>query len=205
MVKVSNRATVNHIVQDFRGVSNKSPGPAHYLSNAALHCCPVTRPIISPLVVQSPTSDDYKAWIDGFPAGLGDQKVVVILEPDGLALLPTDCGQPDTYDRMSLIYYAAHARPRGPSAAIYLDAGHRAWHSVGDMAVPTAHFVVDTSRNGQDPWIPPANTGQPRLDAYLWVKIPGESDGQCYRWTSGPFDPVPGIQDPLAGPMGKDN
>jgi endoglucanase len=46
---------------------------------------------------------------------------------------------------------------------------------------------------------PTANTSQPLVDAYLWVKIPGESDGQCYRWTSGPLDPVRGIQDPAAG------
>src|SRR5205085_4301947 len=26
---------------------------------------------------------------------------------------------------------------------------------------------------------PTANTGSTLLDAYLWVKIPGESDGQC--------------------------
>jgi endoglucanase len=278
------------------------------------------------------TGANYKAWIDGFAAGLGDQKAVVILEPDGLALLPTDCGQPDTYDRVALINYAAHALLRDPNAAIYLDAGHSAWHSVGDMAVrlvaggvqdvqgffqnasnyqfttnavqygtwissciayattvapgdfsgcpnqywnggplpakiaqlrgewngvalspygewsdttevdflntsginlryanmlgatpPTTHFVIDTSRNGQGPWIPPAvhpagdpqdwcnppdrglgfrptaKTGQPLVDAYLWIKIPGESDGQCYRWTSGPLDPVRGIQDPPAG------
>jgi endoglucanase len=37
------------------------------------------------------------------------------------------------------------------------------------------------------------------LDAYLWIKIPGESDGQCYRWTTGPLDPVRGIADPAAG------
>jgi endoglucanase len=85
------------------------------------------------------------------------------------------------------------------------------------------HFVIDTSRNGQGPWNPPANhppgdpqdwcnppdrglglpptanTGKPLVDAYLWVKIPGESDGQCTRWTSGPLDPVRGIQDPPAG------
>jgi endoglucanase len=278
------------------------------------------------------TGDAYKAWIDGFAAGLGNQKAVVILEPDGLALLPTDCGQPDTSDRVALINYAAHALLRDPNAAIYLDAGHSAWHSVGDIAArlvaggvqnvqgffqnasnyqfttnsvqygtwvsqciayattvtpgdfggcpnqywnggplpakiaellgewtgvalspygewsddtdvaslntsginlryanmlgatqPTTHFVIDTSRNGQGPWTPPAdhpagdpqdwcnppdrglgnrptaNTDLPLVDAYLWVKIPGESDGQCYRWTSGPLDPVRGIQDPPAG------
>jgi len=261
----------------------------------------------------APTGDAYKAWIDGFAAGLGNHKVVVILEPDGLALLPTDCGQPDTYDRVALINYAAHKLAGSdPNASLYLDAGHSAWHAVGDIAarlvnggvkdvqgffsnlsnyrstnyevkfdtwistciafannvdeggwrlghydwcasqyyspfgpvdpndistwvytdqwydanlghaVPTVHFVIDTSRNGQGPWTPPAhpagdpqdwcnppnrglglrptaNTGQPLLDAYLWVKIPGESDGQCYRWTNGPLDPVRNMQDPAAG------
>ncbi len=77
----------------------------------------------------------YRAWIDGFAAGLRDDPAVVILEPDGLALLPTDCGQPDTYDRVSLISYAAHALLSDPNAHVYLDAGHSAWHAVGDMAV----------------------------------------------------------------------
>ena len=55
-----------------------------------------------------------------------------------------------------------------------------------------AHFVIDTSRNGNGPgsdWCnppgravgerPTAQTGQPRVDAFLWVKKPGESDGTC--------------------------
>ncbi len=270
------------------------------------------------------TGDDYKAWINGFVAGLGDRKAVIILEPDGLALLPTDCGQPDTYDRVSLINYAAHALLQDPNASIYLDAGHSSWHNVADMSsrlvaggvqdvqgfylnpsnyqytanvtqygnwisecityatvvspgnyscpdqywnggppnwvgvalsaygewsdtatqqdlntsgentryasmlgstAPTTHFVIDTSRNGVGPWPgitdhpasdpatqdwcnppdrglglrPTANTGKPLLDAYLWIKTPGESDGQCYRWTSGPLDPVRNVQDPAAG------
>lgn len=59
-------------------------------------------------------------------------------------------------------------------------------------------FVIDTSRNGQgvytnpnDPeaWCnppgrglgvrPTTTTNQPLVDAYLWVKTPGESDGEC--------------------------
>jgi endoglucanase len=259
------------------------------------------------------TGDAYKAWIDGFVAGLGHKKAVVLVEPDGLALQPSDCGMPDTYDRVSLINYAAHAMLRDPNASVYLDAGHSAWHATGDMAsrlvqggvqdvsgffldvsnfnlpthedkygtwisdciafandpeeggwrlghydfcasqyfspvctvdpndfstwgctdqwytqnmgtaVPTTHFVVDTSRDGQGAWTPPAdhpagdpqnwcnppdrglglrptaNTKQPLVDAYLWVKIPGESDGQCNRWTSGPTDPVRNMVDPPAG------
>lgn len=56
------------------------------------------------------------------------------------------------------------------------------------------HFVVDTSRNGNGPtpdsqWCnpdgralgapPTTGTGDPLVDAYLWVKRPGESDGEC--------------------------
>lgn len=83
------------------------------------------------------------------------------------------------------------------------------------------HFVVDTSRNGKGPWTPtvsypdaqdwcnPPNrglgvrptsqTGVPLLDAYLWVKVPGESDGSCTRGTAGPEDPEYGVVDPAAG------
>ena len=90
---------------------------------------------------------------------------------------------------------------------------------------PTAHYVIDTSRNGRGPWRPPAypdpqdwcnppdrgvglpptlDTGEPLVDAYLWVKIPGESDGECTRGL-GPagetVDPVWGrsIQLPVTG------
>jgi endoglucanase len=120
-------------------------------------------------------------------------------------------------------------------------------------AVPTTHFVVDTSRNGTGPnnmsafaaapynqpasvvsslaggnWCnppdaglglrPTANTGVPLIDAYLWAKIPGESDGSCdiaggaraWDYTAyNPwnvtgdaqrhFDPLWGITDPAAG------
>lgn len=62
-----------------------------------------------------------------------------------------------------------------------------------------AHFVIDTSRNGNGPsprddaggpkWCnppgravgrsPTTSTGERRVDAYLWVKRPGASDGSC--------------------------
>jgi endoglucanase len=183
-----------------------------------------------------------------------------------------------------------------PRTAVYIDAGHSAWHAVGTIAarllangideadgfflnvsnyrtnqdlvrygtmiakcisyiddqngapndcanqywppadadawyashVPTtadlAHFVIDTSRNGQGPWTPPANTysdpqdwcnpprrglgdrpttrdtGSPLIDAKLWVKVPGESDGSCSRGLpAGSIDPEWGLVDPPAG------
>ncbi|MFB9452623.1 glycoside hydrolase family 6 protein [Streptomyces antimycoticus] len=84
------------------------------------------------------------------------------------------------------------------------------------------HFVTDTSRNGQGPWAPRAGahldaqswcnpparglgrrpttrTGDALLDAALWVKTPGESDGRCLRGTDGPLDPVRGTVNPDAG------
>lgn len=57
-----------------------------------------------------------------------------------------------------------------------------------------SHFVIDTSRNGvgpvdSDSWCNPPGralgtppttaTGHPQVDAFLWVKRPGESDGSC--------------------------
>ena len=54
------------------------------------------------------------------------------------------------------------------------------------------HFIIDTSRNGNgsngqwcNPWgravgqLPTAQTGNAQVDAYRWVKTPGESDGPC--------------------------
>ncbi|WNF29664.1 glycoside hydrolase family 6 protein [Streptomyces sp. C11-1] len=64
-------------------------------------------------------------------------------------------------------------------------------------SVGGAHYVIDTSRNGHGPlpggraeaWCnppgrglgtpPTTDTGDDRLDAYLWIKRPGESDGTC--------------------------
>jgi endoglucanase len=57
------------------------------------------------------------------------------------------------------------------------------------------HYVIDTSRNGNGPYAgtdawcnppgralgtpPTTRTDNPLLDAYLWIKRPGESDGTC--------------------------
>jgi endoglucanase len=240
----------------------------------------------------------YAAWIDGFANGIGDRKTVVILEPDGIALSPDQCGgTPDQQaDRNTQINAAVTRLEAQPKTIVYLDAGHSAWHAVGDIAqrlitagvagaqgffldvsnyrsdaeltrygtevaqciwylqntpgasgddcanqywppadadtwyadhVPATatltHFVIDTSRNGQGPWTPPAgaytdaqdwcnpparglgvrptaSTGVPLVDAYLWVKVPGESDGSCTRGTAGPGDPeYGGSVDPAAG------
>jgi endoglucanase len=242
---------------------------------------------------------EYQAWIDDVARGIGNRDALIILEPDSLALLPSDCGQDDaegtlTAARYTELNYAVDVLSALPGTDIYLDAGHSGWHSVNDItprlleagSAETAgfylntsnyrtdaelahygtlisgclsyaeaggdtaecpnqwwpeedaltwladnvtedpadqpHFVTDTSRNGQGPWTAPAEaypdpqewcnppdrglglrptteTGNPLIDAHLWIKIPGESDGQCLRGTEGPEDPERGMELPAAG------
>jgi hypothetical protein len=72
-------------------------------------------------------------------------------------------------------------------------------HAVSDLigARGGTQFVIDTSRNGLGPWDPTVvdnwcnppdralglaattDTGDRLVDAFLWVKRPGESDGTC--------------------------
>ena len=283
------------------------------------------------------TVAEYNAWIDGFAQGIGNAEAVVILEPDGLGIipwykqfrgLPSEAGsyewcQPAEADsataadeRFEMMNYAVDALKSRPNVSVYLDGTHNGWLGSGDTAhrlvqagvlradgfflnvsnyqlserlekysawvskciwfasdpgswgnghydwcasqyypanpndfstwgltdqwyadnvesqtwVPypgdagLKHSVIDTSRNGQGPWSPPAshpagdpqdwcnppdrglgyqptaNTGNTLIDAYLWIKIPGESDGQCNRWDPpGSPDPVRGMMDPAAG------
>jgi endoglucanase len=81
---------------------------------------------------------DYQTWIAALANGLGNSKAVVILEPDALANLPSDCGQDPTGTisaaRIADINYAVDALEAKPAVSVYLDAGHSQWHSVGDMA-----------------------------------------------------------------------
>lgn len=242
---------------------------------------------------------EYKKWIDDVAKGIGRKNSLVILEPDSLALLPSDCGQDDdegtlTAARYTEINYAVDTLGALPRTTVYLDAGHSGWHSVNDIVprlieagienaegyylnpsnyrtdeelaaygelisgclsyaaeggdtadcpnqwwpaedaqawlaenvtadpADQKHFVTDTSRNGQGPWTPPedvyddpqdwcnppdrglgkrptTDTGNPLIDAHLWIKIPGESDGECLRGTEGPEDPERGMVDPPAG------
>lgn len=280
----------------------------------------------------------YQAWIDGVAAGIGDDTAIVILEPDGLGIIPwyTNIdGQLEwcrpaeanpltaAQDRFDMLNYAVDELGALPGTSVYLDAGHSGWLAVGDnvsrliragvqdadgfflnasnfqytanvtaygtwvssciayvtqvvplnysgcpnqywnggpatgwsgvamnnygvwsagnpdpalntsgidsrydlilgSVEPSTHFVIDTSRNGRGAWDPPdgvysdpedwcnppgrglgprptLDTGNALVDAHLWIKVPGESDGKCYRGTSGPLDPARGIEDPAAG------
>lgn len=97
---------------------------------------------------------------------------------------------------------------------------------LGDVK-PTKTSVIDTSRNGRGPWTPTGEqaswpdpqtwcnppdrglgirpttrTASLLVDAYVWIKVPGESDGQCSRGLGtgdNVVDPIWGRVDPDAG------
>ena len=98
---------------------------------------------------------------------------------------------------------------------------------LGDVR-PRKTFIIDTSRNGLGPWVPTAEqaaqfpdpqtwcnppdrgiglrpttaTASRLVDAYVWIKVPGESDGQCSRGLGtgdNVVDPIWDQVDPDAG------
>lgn len=184
------------------------------------------------------SADAYRGWIDSVAADVGSGPAAVILEPDALAMAGCLSGD-QRQERFDLMRYAVDTLTRNPATAVYIDAGHSRWASVGDMAAMLndvgvakargfslntanffttdeetgygdaisgltngAHYVIDTSRNGAGPtddplyWCNPSGralgtppttaTADGNVDAYLWVKRPGESDGSCGRGDPGP-------------------
>jgi endoglucanase len=74
------------------------------------------------------------------------------------------------------------------------DAENLAYGEALSAATGGKHFIIDSGRNGLGPtadmqWCnpegraigrrPTTQTGNPLVDAYLWIKAPGESDGAC--------------------------
>jgi endoglucanase len=192
----------------------------------------------------APDIASYESYIQSFANGLGSHQVIVILEPDSLALQTCLSAQQATDRDNAIAFAGAHLKAADAAAKVYMDAGHSSWNSASAQAatlnsagvktssdgifsnvsnfMTTAsevsydkqvlaalgspsnlHIVVDTSRNGNGPasgnaWCDPsgralgqtptANTGDTAVDAFLWVKPPGESDG-CAD-AAGTFDPA---------------
>ncbi len=179
----------------------------------------------------------YRGWIDGFAAGIGPRRAVVVLEPDAVAQALSGCLQASAVrERYALLRYAIGRLKKDGNATVYLDAGNLGWiqpatklaRPLRESGIAAAdgfalnvsnfyeteqtieygtslshalggtHFVIDTSRNGDGPYgsarnekdwcnppgrtlgVPPTTrTASPLVDAYLWVKQPGTSDGSC--------------------------
>jgi endoglucanase len=100
----------------------------------------------------------------------------------------------DPQDMARLLKQAGVDKARGFSTNVSgyeSDADERAYAGAVSAALGGAHYVTDTSRNGagsNGQWCNPEGRALGRepaavdkgpLDAYLWVKPPGESDGTC--------------------------
>ncbi|MFJ4964168.1 Endoglucanase A precursor [Streptomyces sp. ADI96-02] len=115
-----------------------------------------------------------------------------------------DAGNPDWIDEPTKIAEPLRRAGVGRADGFSLNVSNfqradsvRTYGTVLSDALNGAHYVIDTSRNGKGPlpgngaesWCnppgralgtpPTTDTGDPRLDAYLWIKRPGESDGTC--------------------------
>jgi len=100
------------------------------------------------------TPEEYNAWIEGFAAGIGDRRAIVILEPDGLGIIPwydpyggADgsnalewCQPPEAdrataaSDRFAMLNHAVDVLTALPRVDVYLDGTHSAWLGSGDIA-----------------------------------------------------------------------
>ncbi|MDT9692546.1 glycoside hydrolase family 6 protein [Streptomyces sp. P9(2023)] len=86
------------------------------------------------------TDTAYTDWTDAVARGIGDRRALVVLEPDGIALLPSDCGQDDTAGtrtaaRYTAVRHAVDTLEPLAGTAVYIDAGNPGWHAV-ETVVP---------------------------------------------------------------------
>src|SRR3984885_8879032 len=85
---------------------------------------------------------EYEAWIDAIAAAIGSRKALIVLEPDALADLPSDCGYDPTQvkipqataDRYTQNNYEVTTLEAGPETLVYIDAGNSHWQAVPIMA-----------------------------------------------------------------------
>ncbi len=91
---------------------------------------------------------EYEAWIDGLAAGIGNRPATVILEPDGLGIIPWYTTFENTSewckpaeadpataatDRFEQLNYAVDALGGLAETSVYLDGTHSGWLNVGDI------------------------------------------------------------------------
>jgi endoglucanase len=100
----------------------------------------------------------YQAWIDGFARGIGNERALVILEPDSTGMIPYSTSLDGTADPCrptvtdgrgktipapgataeeayaQIRYAAASMAKLAPHALVYLDGTHAAWLPVGEAA-----------------------------------------------------------------------
>lgn len=96
----------------------------------------------------APDIPSYDTWVQRFAAGLGSGRVIVILEPDSLAL-QTCLSAQQISERDAALSRAGQAiHAANPNAKVYLDTGHSNWNSPSDMAARLRAAGVTTSSDG---------------------------------------------------------
>ncbi|MEU8244413.1 glycoside hydrolase family 6 protein [Actinoplanes missouriensis] len=82
----------------------------------------------------APDLTQYQTWISNLAGGLGNRTVVIILEPDSIAL-QTCLSSGDLAARNQALHTAVRTLKSGnPNSKIYLDAGHSTWNSAAEQA-----------------------------------------------------------------------
>jgi endoglucanase len=82
----------------------------------------------------------YEAWVGAVAQAVGRTHAVMLVEPDSLGDMPSDCGLPtSTYphtdtDRFTEIDYAVTALEKDPDTSVYLDGTNSHWQQVGNIS-----------------------------------------------------------------------
>lgn len=96
----------------------------------------------------APDISSYESYVQSFANGLGSHQVIVILEPDSLAL-QTCLSAQQASDRDAALAFAGRAIHTADSAAkVYMDAGHSNWNSPSAQAATLNAASVKTSADG---------------------------------------------------------
>jgi endoglucanase len=96
----------------------------------------------------APSIANYETWISNFAAGLGSGTVIVILEPDSLAL-QSCLSAADASARDAAIAFAGHViHADDPKARVYFDGGHSNWNSAAQQAATLKAAGVTTNADG---------------------------------------------------------
>jgi endoglucanase len=96
----------------------------------------------------APDVASYETYIHSFATGLGAHQVIVILEPDSLAL-QTCLSAQQAADRDGALAFAGQTiHTADPGAKVYMDAGHSNWNSPSAQAAALNAASVKTSADG---------------------------------------------------------
>ena len=156
----------------------------------------------------------YRSWIEGFAAGIGNERAVIILEPDGLGIIPfngewcrpmvtDEAGNTvpapgaDPATRYALMNFAVDKFAKSArNALVYLDGTHSAWLGVGDIASRLANggvaraagFFLNSANYQFAPNLVQYGTWLSSCLAYATSVAPGDF-GSCPNqyWNGGPL------------------